>query len=158
MKYFLPEYVDSNPYLSQEERDKRDLQWEIACEKYEEYMQNNKDIFSSSFLNVFHNGGFHDYNIKKINFDFVDSGRKTVLNIIISLEHHGEMYFLINKEVTNFSSSIDFEENNPFFNDYLYGEYYKDDSGLWHHNFLFGLYYEINITSKKFIFKKHTYY
>ena len=42
MKYFLPEYVDSNPYLSQEERDKRDLQWEIACEKYEEYMQKQK--------------------------------------------------------------------------------------------------------------------
>lgn len=154
MKYFLREYLVGDF----EKEEQREELWEKACEDYEKYRKNNVELFSKAFLNTYHNGGFHDYDIKKVDFDFVDTGRKTVLNIIISLEYHGEMYFLISKEVTNFSSSIDFEENNPFLNDYLYGEYYKDDSGLWHHNFLFGLYYEINITSKKFVFKKNTFY
>ena len=67
------------------------------------------------------------------------------------------MCFLISKEVTDFSSVVDIS-NGGLICDYLYGEYFKDDNELWHHNFLFGDYNEINITSRKFIFKKNTYY
>lgn len=157
MKYFLPEYVDiSSPCLTEEERAFKEKQLAEACKKYREYIQKHIDVFSKSFLNKYRNGGFHDYKIKKIDFDFVDIGIKTSLNIIIILENNDERYFLISKDVTDFSSSISIE-NMYFVNDYLYGEYYKDNE-QWHHNFLFGDYNEINITSKKFIFRKNTCY
>ena len=158
MKYFLSDLASHwNLHLTREEHNQRDKEWQKACDDYGKYLQDNAHLFSKSFLNKYRNGGFHDYKIKKIDFDFANSGIKTSLNIIISLEHDGEMYFLISKDVTDFSSSIEIQSL-YFVNDYLHGEYYKDDDGLWHHNFLFGEYNEIDITSKKFIFKKHTYY
>lgn len=157
MKYLLPEYANiSSSALTDEERDLKDKRWIQACEEYGEYIRKHADIFSKSFLNKYHNGGFHDYKIKKMDFDFVNNGKKTSLNIIITLEYNDERCFLISKDVTDFFSSIDIE-NIYFVNDYLYGEYYKDDD-KWHHNFLFGNYNEINITSKKFIFKKNICY
>lgn len=159
MKYLLREYAAvGNLFLTPEEREQSEKQWEIACREYGEYIKNNKNIFSKSFLNAYQKDGFHDYNIKNVNLDFADCKNSCKqLNVIISLEHHGKMCFLISKEVTDFSSVVDIS-NGGLICDYLYGEYFKDDNELWHHNFLFGDYNEINITSRKFIFKKNTYY
>lgn len=152
LKYFLTEYLDiSSPYMLQEERTKKENQWEIACEKYSEYIKDNENIFSKSFLKIYKNGGFHDYKIDSINFKFEED--KNRLDIVVNLESSKKTFSFICKDVRNFFSSFEYEKDSITPNYYLYGEYYKDENKLWHHNFLFGDLYEINITSKDFIFK-----
>ena len=155
MKYFFPEYLDiSNTNISQEERKIKENQWKIACEKYSEYIINNANIFPKSFLKIYKNGGFHDYKIYSINFNFEDDKKyKKRLDIVVNLESSKKTFSLICKDVKSFYSSFEYEKNSicPYY--YLYGEYYKDENRLWHHNFLFGDLYEINITSKDFIFR-----
>ena len=49
MKYFLPEFDINVPNLTQEECERRERQWELACKEYADYMQKNLKIFSKSF-------------------------------------------------------------------------------------------------------------
>ena len=154
MKYFLPEFDLSDPNLTREERDFKERQWELACKEYDDYMQKNLKIFSKSFLNEYRNGGFHDYRIVKIDFDFTfDKKKREKLNITICLEHNKKYYYFIHEGVINYNASIE-DVCGVFLNGYLYGEYYKDKDKLWHHNFLFGSFYDMNITCKKFIYKE----
>lgn len=154
MKYFLAEYLDiSDVALTEKERTSKELLWKNACDRYNDYMQKHINDFSKSFLKTYYNGGFHDYKINKLLFDF--EGQRNKLNLIINLESHGKRYSFIHKDVINYSASLQTDMRLGF-NDYLYGEYYKDENKFWHHNFLFGEYYEMNITCKKFIFEVDT--
>ena len=157
MKYFLPEYLDIySPNISKEEIKQKSLKWENSCKEYSKYIEKNARLFQKSFLNEYHKEGFHDYKIKNIDIKFENYKNKEIkLNIIVHLESKGIDYFLISKDVKSYSSSINIEmKHSQLINYYLNGEYYRDQQRLWHHNFLFGYYFEINITSKKFIFKK----
>lgn len=158
MKYFLPEYIDiyCNNF-SKKEIEQKELQWQNACKNYDNYIQKNAKLFQKSFLNEFTKDGFHDYKIKNIDLKFENNknSRTALLNVIVHLESNGTNYLLISKDVKNYTTSINVEiENSSLIENYLNGEFYRDEHRLWHHNFLFGFYYEINITSKKFIFKK----
>ncbi len=153
MKYYLPEYLDiSRADISQTEREEKNRQWEKACDEYEEYLKKHSKYFSKSFLEEYYKCGFHDYEIVK--FDLAFDNAKSTINIVICLKANDNLYVFDHQDVRNYSTTIEHEKNCPFINDYLYGEYYKDDERLWHHNFLFGNYFETNITSKKFVFKK----
>lgn len=157
MKYFLSEYLDIySPNTTKKEIQEKILNFENACKEYKNYMQKNAKLFQKSFLNEYQKCGFHDYKIQNIDISFKNiKNKKTVLNITIHLESKGISYYLISEDVQNYSSSVEIEINNStLLNDYLNGEYYRDEQRLWHHNFLFGQYYEFNITSKNFIFKK----
>lgn len=157
MKYFLPEYLDIySPDITNEEIEQKNLKWENSCKEYRKYIQKNAGLFQKSFLNEYRKQGFHDYKIKNIHTEFENYKNKEIkMNIIVHLESKGTDYFLISKDVKNYSSSVNIEmKHSQLINDYLNGEYYRDEQRLWHHNFLFGFYFEINITSKKFIFKK----
>lgn len=151
MKYFMKEYLNnSDVEITEDMRNTNLNKWNECCEKYSEYFQNNIDIFSKKFIKAYLNGGFHDYKIKNIDLEYIEAGKK--YNVIINLIYGDKEFHLISKDVINYSAKLDI--NDKFLlNNYLYGEYYKDDKGLWYHNFLFGDYFEINIVSKKFIFK-----
>lgn len=157
MKYFSPEYLDIyNSNFTKEEIKEKELQFKNACNMYDNYIQKNEKLFQKSFLYEYHKQGFHDYKIKNIDIRFENHKNKEIkINIIVHLESKGINYFLISKDVKSYSSSINIDiKHSQLINDYLNGEYYRDEQRLWHHNFLFGYYYEVNITSKKFIFKK----
>lgn len=156
MKYFLSEYLDIySPGITNDEIKQKNLKWENSCKEYSKYMQQNAGLFQKSFLNEYRKEGFHDYKIKNIDTKFENYKNKEIkMNIIVHLESKGIDYFLISEDVKNYSSSVNIEiKHSQLINDYLNGEYYRDEHRLWHHNFLFGYYYEINITSKKFILK-----
>lgn len=140
MKYFSAEYLDMN------NTDK----WEKACREYNEYMTANEADFSKAFLKEYRGGGFHDYRIVQINQEFTESG---ALDITVELAHNGHRYLLISKDVVRSSFSIGNQDKSILSGNYLYGEYYRDDSGFWNHNFLLGC-GECDITAKKFAFKK----
>jgi len=151
MKYFIPEYLNiSNVEITEKMRNIYLNKWNEGCEEYSKYFQENINIFSKKFIKVYLNGGFHDYKIKNIEIEYIDAGKK--YDVAVNLKHRDKEYHLISKDVMNYSAKFDIKER-FLLNHYLYGEYYKDNKGFWHHNFLFGDYFEINIISKKFIFK-----
>lgn len=157
MKYFLPEYyyVLNDPKTSNYEKHLVLEKISKANYKYEEYLKKNSKCFPEKFLKHYIKGRFHDYRISNINFDFGSTITKNNFNIIVNLNNHDEYYSVIHKNVTNCNVSIN-DYSCDFPCDYLYGEFYKDDKNLWHHNFLFAYFYEINITCKKIDFKHYT--
>lgn len=158
MKYFIPEYyhILNDPNSSNDEKNLALEKISNANYKYEEYLKENRNYFPRNFFKHYTKNRFHDYRINNIKFEFGSTiTKKNKFNIIVYLSHHNEDYCIIHKNIINCDVSInDYIRNFPC--DYLYGEFYKEDKNLWHHNFLFTYFYEINITCQEIDIKHYT--
>lgn len=133
----------------------RDKKWNQGCKKYGNYLNENSHLFKKDFYDAIRMHSFHDFLVKNIEMDTItnpDIG-KDKINITIVLVHNDIKCVLKHENVTDISISITDYFNYHFQNEYLYGEYYYDKSNLFHHNFLFANYYEMNITCEKISYK-----
>lgn len=152
MKYFLPEYLKmNNPSLSKEAREEHEREWTLACKRYAKYVNDNKGIFTKSFLNEYFKNGFHDYIIKEISLKYIT---KSIWNVEVRLAKDNRLFILESRGVVSYSNKAAEINSSPLNCYYTYGEFFLDDKGLWNHNFLFGDENEVNVVSKRFVFKK----
>lgn len=133
----------------------RNKKWNQCCRKYENCLSENSHLFKKDFYDAIKMHSFHDFLLKNIEMDTVTNSDvgKDRINLTIILVHNDIKCLLRHENITDISISITDYFNYHFQNEYLYGEYYYDNSNLFHHNFLFANYYEMNITCKKFSYK-----
>ncbi len=156
MKYFLPELLDKiNDFdVSLEMREKAYKMLDNNDKEYYDYFQTIKKFFTKTFLNIYYKEhGFHDYSIENIKFEKETKNYKSKFYVIIHLKKREKTYFLVYKNVKSFEINFNLSEYIDF-GDYMYDEFYKENS-LWTHNILcrYGC-GEIKITCEKIVIKK----